>query len=126
MVTRPQRSDLAVVLAGALVALAATGCDGDPQSQAAMQAPAAIEGMKGNPQVGARIYQSNCTACHSPNPSFPGSVGPDIKGASRELIEARVMHAKYPEGYTPKRGTHSMVAMPQLEPYLDDLAAYLR
>lgn len=124
--TRPQRSDLALALAGALLALAVTGCGGDPQSQAAMQAPPAIEGMKGNPQVGARIYHSNCTACHSPNPSFPGSIGPDIKGASRELIEARIMHGKYPEGYTPKRGTHTMVAMPHLEPYIDDLAAYLR
>lgn len=123
--TRFCRSSQARLLASVFLALAAAACDGDPATQAAMEAPPPIPGMKGNPAVGARIYQSNCTACHSPNPAFPGVLGPEVKGSSRELIEARVMHARYPDGYSPKRGTHNMVAMPQLEPYLDDLAAYL-
>ena len=32
-----------------------------------------------------------------------GSVGPAVAGASRELIEAKVLRGEYPPGYTPKR-----------------------
>ena len=39
--------------------------------------------------------------------------------------EARLLHAEYPPGYTPKRPTQQMVVMPYLEPYIDVLAAYL-
>jgi len=75
---------------------------------------------------GERIYRVNCTVCHNTNPSVDGSVGPDVKGASRELIEARVMSAGYPAGYTPKRTTKAMPAQPQLAPHIDDLAAFLK
>jgi len=74
---------------------------------------------------GERIYRSACIACHNQEPNLPGATGPAIAGSTRDLIEARVLRAKYPPGYTPKQGTRAMVAMPQLEPYVDDLAAFL-
>jgi len=80
----------------------------------------------GDPNRGRAIYLSNCAACHSNDPSKDGPLGPAIKGASRELIEARVLHASYPPGYTPKRKTAMMPAQPDLNPSIPDLAAFLR
>ena len=74
---------------------------------------------------GRRVYMANCIVCHNPDPTKPGSAGPEVAGASRALIEARVLHAAYPPGYTPKRTTKAMVALPYLAPRLDDLAAFL-
>lgn len=74
---------------------------------------------------GREVYLAHCTACHNPDPSRIGPVGPAVKGSSRVLLEARVMRAAYPEGYTPKRTTHTMVALPDLAPELDALAAFL-
>ena len=42
-----------------------------------------------------------------------------------ELIEARVMRAEYPPGYTPKRTTKVMIPLPHLQAKLPELAAYL-
>ena len=75
---------------------------------------------------GARVYAINCTSCHSADPAKPGSIGPPVKGASLELLEARILHAEYPEGYTPKRDSNLMPAQPYLAPKIDDLAAYLK
>lgn len=75
---------------------------------------------------GRAAYQANCAACHSADPARDGAVGPAVKGSSRELIEARVVHGTYPPGYTPKRTTTTMVALPGLAGSVDDLAAYLR
>jgi len=74
---------------------------------------------------GRSVYLANCTACHNMDPAQPGSLGPDVKGASRALLEARVLHAAYPPGYTPKRDSKLMIALPFLEPELDALFAYL-
>ena len=75
---------------------------------------------------GRSVYVQQCIACHNPDPAQPGAVGPAIKGSSRELVEARVLHAGYPPGYTPKRTTTAMVALPHLEGDIDALAAYLK
>ena len=75
---------------------------------------------------GREVYRANCTACHHADPSKTGPVGPAVKGSSRALIETRVVRGAYPDGYTPKRDTHLMKALPHLEPHIDDLAAYLR
>ena len=75
---------------------------------------------------GRKVYAANCIACHNVDPTKPGPVGPALKGSSRELIEARVMLAAYPAGYTPKRDTKLMVPLPQLASKIDDLAAYLQ
>jgi mono/diheme cytochrome c family protein len=74
---------------------------------------------------GERTYKNVCLACHAADPNQDGSLGPAIAGSSRELIEARVVHASYPEGYTPKRNTQVMPKLPHLEGAVDDLAAYL-
>jgi mono/diheme cytochrome c family protein len=74
---------------------------------------------------GRRVYLANCITCHNPDPTQPGSTGPEIAGASRELLEARVLHTAYPPGYTPKRATHAMVALPYLAARIDDVAAFL-
>ena len=69
---------------------------------------------------------ANCTACHNADPAKDGPLGPAIFGSSKELIEARVLRAEYPAGYTPKRKTKVMVALPQLKGDLDSLAAFLK
>jgi mono/diheme cytochrome c family protein len=74
---------------------------------------------------GKKVYFANCIACHSADPSKDGTLGPAIKGSSKELIEARVLRAEYPPGYKPKRETKLMVALPHLKDAIDDLAAFL-
>lgn len=74
---------------------------------------------------GSAVYAANCIACHNTEPGLDGALGPAIKGASLELLEARIMRNEYPEGYTPKRDTRAMIPLPYLEPDLAALAAYL-
>jgi len=104
---------LALAVAGALGASFAAGCGESNQAES----PAV--------ERGRRVYVANCTVCHNTDPALPGSIGPAIAGSQRALIEARVLRAEYPPGYTPKRSTHAMVALPQLAGSIDDLAAYL-
>jgi mono/diheme cytochrome c family protein len=75
---------------------------------------------------GRQAYLAYCVACHSTDPSQPGPVGPPIKGSSRELLEAKVLHGTYPPGYTPKRPTKVMVPIPAAAPEIGSLAEYLR
>ena len=79
----------------------------------------------GDPERGRRIYMTVCIACHNPDPSKDGPIGPAVKGSSRELIEARVLSQTYPPGYTPKRKTQLMPKQPQLAKNIPDLAAFL-
>ncbi len=74
---------------------------------------------------GRTIYQTQCTACHNRDPKKPGSIGPEVFGSSRELLEARIMKAEYPPQYQPKRNTHSMAALPHLKNEIDSLHSYL-
>jgi len=106
---------LAALLAGAL----ACGQGGEPGGAADGAAVA------GDPARGRKVYLTNCTACHHSDPTQDGTLGPAIAGSSRELIEARVVHGRYPEGYTPKRPSAQMPALPHLAPAVPDLAAYL-
>jgi len=76
-------------------------------------------------EQGRRVYVANCMACHHPNPALDGTLGPALAGSSRALIEARLLRAEYPPGYTPKRPTQQMVALPHLAPHIDALVAYL-
>jgi mono/diheme cytochrome c family protein len=99
-----------------------------PAATAAAEAPAPSAPAPASEQLyerGRSVYMGNCTACHGMDPAQPGGLGPAIAGASRELIEARVLHAAYPEGYMPKRDTKLMVALPHLKDDIDALAAYL-
>ena len=74
---------------------------------------------------GKQVYLTECIACHSLDPARDGVLGPAIKGASQELLEARILRAAYPPGYTPKRSTALMPAQPKLAPKIPDLAAFL-
>jgi len=135
----------ACLLVGCLFALA--GCSGDeqaatptkttqgptspqPKSPAVpKQAPATEPAQASPADLAARgrtVYMANCIACHSQDPTMDGALGPAIAGSSRELIEARVMRAEYPPGYTPKRDSRVMIALPHLGGELDALAAYLQ
>ena len=75
---------------------------------------------------GKSVYTNHCTACHAPQPDVAGAVGPAIAGSSKELVEARILNAAYPEGYTPKRATKAMPAMPYLKRDLEAITAYLQ
>jgi mono/diheme cytochrome c family protein len=96
---------------GALVTVALAGCGEGAGNAAAAR--------------GRTVYLAQCTTCHAAEPARPGPVGPPVKGASRALLEARLLHAGYPPGYTPKRRSAVMPAMPQLAASIPDLAAYL-
>ena len=76
-------------------------------------------------EKGRALYQSVCITCHNPNPTQNGVLGPSVAGSSLELLEARVVNASYPPGYTPKRSTKSMAALPHLKNDLPALYAYL-
>ena len=85
----------------------------------------------GDAAKGKGVYMANCIACHNPDPTKDGALGPAIKGSSKALIEARVLNGSikydqsYPKGYKPKRDTRFMVPLPHLKPSLDDIAAFL-
>ena len=111
---------VAVILGfGAIVAaVSLAACGEKPKTDGVASGP-------GDPARGRRAYLVLCIACHNPDPSKDGPIGPAIKGASRELLEARVLNASYPPGYTPKRKTALMPKQPQLAKDIPDLAAYL-
>ena len=74
---------------------------------------------------GAAVYAANCAACHHPDPDREGTMGPAIAGSTRELIEARVLRAEYPPGYTPRADTQLMVPLRHLSGSIDDLHAFI-
>ncbi len=77
-------------------------------------------------EKGRQVYLAYCTSCHGSDPARDGPVGPAVKGASRELLEARVVRGTYPPGYTPKRTSSVMQPLPNLAADIPDLAAFLR
>jgi mono/diheme cytochrome c family protein len=99
--------------------LAAAGCSQDAERSGGAPTRA------GDVERGRRLYLANCIACHNTDPTKPGPVGPAIAGSSRELVEARVLHAAYPPGYTPKRSSNVMPPLPHLAAAVPDIAAYL-
>jgi mono/diheme cytochrome c family protein len=74
---------------------------------------------------GQLVYKNVCVACHNPDPSLQGALGPAIAGSSRELVEARLVRGSYPEGYLPKLPSKAMPAFPHLAGSVDDLTAFL-
>ena len=105
------RSGRALLAAGA-AALALAACGHEPLSPVA--------------ERGRQVYVSQCTSCHAFDPAQPGPVGPEVKGASREVLEAKTLKATYPPGYKPKRPTSVMPPMPQLAADIPALAEYLK
>ena len=74
---------------------------------------------------GRATYHGSCTACHNPDPRLEGVRGPPVFGSSRALLEAKLIHASYPPGYTPKRDTQLMQPLPYLAPQIPALAVFL-
>ncbi len=74
---------------------------------------------------GKSVYMANCIACHNLDATQDGALGPAIAGSSTELIEARVLRSEYPAGYTPKRDTRVMIALPHIQSKLKELVVYL-
>ena len=75
---------------------------------------------------GRAVYVANCSACHNVDPALPGTLGPEVAGSSLELLEARLLRNTYPKGYTPKRDSRVMMALPYLKDDIGPLAAYLQ
>ena len=100
------------LLLATLATLALAGCE---QAQLSPSA-----------ERGRQIYLSQCVSCHGPDPAQAGPIGPQIKGSSKELLEAKVVSGTYPAGYTPKRPTTVMLPLPALAPDIPALADYLR
>ncbi len=80
---------------------------------------------EGDAAKGKEVYLVQCIACHAPDPSVAGPVGPEIKGSSRELLEARVLNATYPEGHKAKRDTKMMPPLPHLIEEIDNIHIFL-
>ena len=86
----------------------------------------------GNAAKGKQVYMANCAVCHGANPAVDGPIGPASKGASKALLTARLLNGStnfaksYPAGYTAKRPTRIMIALPHLKGSIDDLVAYLK
>jgi mono/diheme cytochrome c family protein len=97
----------------------AGGGGGSPSAGASAPPP-------GDAQRGRQVWLGQCVACHNADPAVDGPVGPAVKGASRELLEARVVRGVYPPGYRPKRDSRVMPPRPDLAPNVADLAAFLR
>jgi mono/diheme cytochrome c family protein len=95
------------------VALGAVGCS-DSASTTALA------------QRGRQVYLAQCIACHSPDPSQAGPVGPPIKGSSRALLEAKLLKGTYPPGYRPKRPTSVMPVQPAVAPDIPALDDFLK
>ena len=91
-----------------------TGCSDSPTGRSPLA------------ERGRQTFVAHCTACHNVDPAQPGAVGPAVKGASPELLEAKVLNGSYPGGYTPKRPTKVMVPIPAVAPDIAALAEYLR
>ena len=87
---------------------------------------AAVTPPKGSAEKGKQVWLGQCVACHNPDPTKDGTLGPAVKGASLAVLEARVVRGEYPPGYKPKRPTKVMPPRPDLAPSVPDLAAYLQ
>ena len=119
---------LAVLLVSGVL-LTACGQDEKPAPTAgpsgSASSPGAVPAV-GDPAKGQQIWLGQCVACHNPDPGRDGPIGPAVKGASKDLLEARVVHGTYPPGYKPKRETKVMPPRPDLVASIPDLAAFLR
>lgn len=103
---------------GLFFVLFLNACGNEPHSPAKTA-------QNGDPKKGKAVYLANCAACHNSDPSKDGPIAPPVKGSSRELVEARVLRAAYPPGYTPKRKSTAMPPQPYLKSAIPDLAAFL-
>ena len=48
-------------------------------------------------QKGRTVYQAKCIVCHNADPKLAGALGPEVKGASLELLNLRIKEGIYPQ-----------------------------
>lgn len=81
-------------------------------------------------EQGKRLYISNCISCHNKDPNLKGALGPEIVDAPLEVMTSKVMTGVYPEklpeGYTPKRKTKIMKAIPKLKEDIPAIYAWVQ
>ena len=107
-----------------LITLFLFGCtdSGNTVKQPEKQVDPAMEKLI---RQGRATYFSTCIACHNQNPGMAGSVGPELTGASVELLETKILKGEYPQGYQAKRTTKLMVPLPHMSAQIPALHAFL-
>ena len=78
-----------------------------------------------NIKKGRIVYFANCVSCHNNNPKKPGSIGPEVYGASIDVLTQKIVFGKYPENYRPKRTSKIMPLMPHLNKEISNLHAFI-
>ena len=76
-------------------------------------------------EKGRMAYFANCVSCHNNNPKKPGSIGPEVYGASIDVLAQKIVFGKYPENYSPKRTSKIMPLMPHLKKEISNLHAFI-
>ena len=76
-------------------------------------------------EKGRMVYFANCVSCHNNNPKKPGSIGPEVYGASIDVLTQKIVSGKYPENYKPKRTSKIMPLMPHLKKEISNLHAFI-
>ena len=76
-------------------------------------------------EKGMMAYFANCVSCHNNNPKKPGSIGPEVYGASIDVLTQKIVFGKYPENYSPKRTSKIMPLMPHLKKEISNLHAFI-
>ena len=76
-------------------------------------------------EKGRMVYFANCVSCHNNNPKKPGSIGPEVYGASIDVLAQKIVFGKYPEKYSPKRTSKIMPLMPHLKKEISNLHAFI-
>jgi len=76
-------------------------------------------------EKGRMVYFANCVSCHNNNPKKPGSIGPEVYGASIDVLLQKFVFGKYPENYSPKRTSKIMPLMPHLKKEISNLHAFI-
>ena len=76
-------------------------------------------------EKGRMVYFANCVSCHNNNPKKPGSIGPEVYGASIDVVAQKIVFGKYPENYSPKRTSKIMPLMPHLKKEISNLHAFI-
>ena len=76
-------------------------------------------------EKGRMVYFANCVSCHNNNPKKPGSIGPEVYGASIDVLAQKIVFGKYPENYSPKRTSKIMPLMPHLKKDISKLHAFI-
>ncbi len=64
---------------------------------------------------GRAMYNHKCISCHNANPDLRGTMGPPLRGVSKELLRERL-----------KNGKGNMPAFPKMDRFVEELEEYLR